>query len=60
MKAEFIDARDQTLKVDDPTYRVYFWAEVGDAKDEWELSGGYEPRSRLPRRLWTSRSKAST
>ena len=39
MKTELIDPRDQTLQVDDPTYRVYFWAEGGDAKEEWELSG---------------------
>ncbi|MGP4032357.1 hypothetical protein [Pseudarthrobacter sp. 1C304] len=39
MKAELIDPRDETLQVADPTYRVYFWAEGGEAKEEWELSG---------------------
>nr|BFE45806.1 hypothetical protein GCM10017547_36990 [Pseudarthrobacter oxydans] len=38
MRAELIDPRDQTLQVNDPTYRVYFWAEDA-AKQEWELSG---------------------
>lgn len=37
-RAELIDPRDQTLHVDDPKYRVYFWAEDG-SKQEWELSG---------------------
>ncbi|GHD43734.1 hypothetical protein D9V29_13940 [Mycetocola manganoxydans] len=37
MRAELIDPRDQTTQVDDPTYRVYFWAEGGGAKEEWEL-----------------------
>lgn len=39
MKAVPIDPRDQTLQIDDPTYRVYFWADDGGAKEEWELSG---------------------
>jgi hypothetical protein len=38
MRAELIDPRGQTLQVDDPTYRVYFWAEGGATKQEWELS----------------------
>jgi hypothetical protein len=37
MRAEFIDPRDQTLQVDDPTYRVFFWTEGGGAKEEWEV-----------------------
>ena len=39
MKARLIDPRDQTSQVDNPTYRVYFWADGGDAKEEWELTG---------------------
>jgi hypothetical protein len=39
MKTEIIDPRDQTLQIEDPTYRVDFWAEDGGAKEEWELSG---------------------
>ena len=38
MKAALIDPRDKTLQVDDPTYRVYFWAGDGAAKEEWELA----------------------
>lgn len=38
MRAELIDPRNHTLQVDDPKYRVYFWAEDG-TKQEWELSG---------------------
>ncbi|MCC3265264.1 hypothetical protein [Arthrobacter gengyunqii] len=38
MRAELIDPRDQTLEIDAPSYRVYFWTENG-AKEEWELSG---------------------
>jgi hypothetical protein len=38
MRAEQIDPRDQTLQIDAPSYRVYFWTEDG-AKEEWELSG---------------------
>lgn len=38
MRAELIDPRDQTLQIDAPSYRVYFWTEHG-AKEEWELSG---------------------
>lgn len=38
MRAELIDPRDQTLQIDDPTYRVYFWTDGGAAKEEWELS----------------------
>jgi len=38
MKAALIDPRDQTSQVDDPTYRVYFWAGDGAAKEEWELA----------------------
>jgi hypothetical protein len=26
-------------KVDVPTYRVYFWADDGGAREEWELAG---------------------
>lgn len=39
MRAELIDPRDQTLQVNDPAYRVYFWADGGASKQEWELSG---------------------
>lgn len=39
MRAALIDPRDQTLQVDDPSYRVYFWAEDGSTKEEWELTG---------------------
>ena len=39
MRVELIDPRDQTSQVDDPTYRVYFWAKGGGAKEEWELFG---------------------
>lgn len=39
MRAALIDPRDQTQQVDDPNYRVYFWAEDGSAKEEWELTG---------------------
>ncbi|PPF41028.1 hypothetical protein [Rathayibacter sp. AY1A3] len=38
MKAELHDPRDQTLQVDDPTYRVHFWSEDGSSNQEWELS----------------------
>ena len=38
MRAERIDPRDQTSQVDDPRYRVYFWAAGGGAKEEWQLS----------------------
>lgn len=40
MKAKTVDPRDQTMEVDDPVYRVYFWEEGGGAKEEWELSEG--------------------
>lgn len=39
MRTELIDPRDQATQVDDPTYRVYFWADDGGANEEWELSG---------------------
>lgn len=39
MRTELVDPRDQTTQVNDPTYRVYFWADDGGAKEEWELSG---------------------
>lgn len=39
MRAELIDPRDQSTQVDDPTCRVYFWADDGGNKEEWELSG---------------------
>ncbi len=39
MRAEPIDPRDQTLQIDDPSYRVYFWAADAGGKEEWELSG---------------------
>lgn len=38
MRARPIDPRDQTSQVDDPTFRIYFWADGGGAKEEWELS----------------------
>lgn len=38
MRAVLIDSQDQTTQVDDPTYGVYFWADNGGAKVEWELS----------------------
>lgn len=38
MRAERIDPRDQTVQIDAPSYRVYFWTDDG-AKEEWELSG---------------------
>lgn len=40
MRARPIDPRDQTSQVDDPSYRVYFWAEDAGAKEEWEISEG--------------------
>ena len=36
MLARPVDPRDQTSEIDDPAYRVYFWA--GSACDEWELT----------------------
>ena len=36
MHARQVDPRDQTLEVDDPRYRVYFWTESA-ACEEWEL-----------------------
>lgn len=30
---------DDASQIDDPTYRVYFWADDGGAKEEWALSG---------------------
>ena len=38
MKTRLIDPRDANTEVDDPTYRVYFWANGASAKEEWELS----------------------
>lgn len=38
MRAQPIDPRDQTSQVDDPGYRVHFWADDGRAKEEWDLS----------------------
>jgi hypothetical protein len=38
MEARGIDPRDAVWEVDDPTYRVYFWADDGSGKEEWELS----------------------
>ena len=36
MRARPVGPRDQTSEVDDPAYRVTFWA--GQASDQWELS----------------------
>jgi hypothetical protein len=36
VRARPVDPRDETSEVDDPAYRVYFWA--GSACDEWELT----------------------
>ena len=36
MRARPVDPRDQTSEIDDPAYRVYFWA--GFACEEWELT----------------------
>ncbi len=38
MEARVIDPRDAVQEVNDPTYRVYFWADDGSGKEEWELS----------------------
>lgn len=32
-----VDPRDETLEVDDPRYRVYFWT-GSSSSDEWELT----------------------
>jgi hypothetical protein len=37
MQTMGVDPRDQTGELEDPRYRVYFWA--GTASDEWEISG---------------------
>ena len=36
MRARPVDPRDQTSEVDDPAYRVTFWA--GYASSQWELT----------------------
>ena len=37
MRARRVDPRDQTLEMNDPRYRVYFWTE-SSACEEWELT----------------------
>ena len=40
--ARSVDPRDQEWEVDDPAYRVYFWAGPTSSQ-EWELTGGDVP-----------------
>lgn len=37
MRARPVDPTDQTLEVDDPAYRVYYWTGFSEC-DEWELA----------------------